>query len=393
MKAYDNNKTPQKEQQAVASGHQAGGKTTYQLADNRPSSLTQKKQVDAMANGAPAQRKENKTGLPDQLKSGIENLSGHSMDDVKVHYNSDKPAQLNAHAYAQGTNIHVAPGQEKHLPHEAWHVVQQKEGRVKPTIQMKEKVNINDDKGLEKEADVMGAKAVQTKSIQGGPEENNVVNNKPQVAQLTAIGDARTEFNLHRQELNNTIPRFNNDEARWNNAPNGRGAEGLNHWAKETRLAAARHYNELRYVADKSSQYIPLRLGRDNRTEPDILKSSNNGSRYHIEIKTTNASKNAEITKLVVEALKQLEKRNPGGSWIARVGLFLTNPNGVWPFNGGTQANAHAATDNAFISALKKKTSVKGSMAASYPNVTNVTFDVHYGASGYRRVAVNLNNL
>lgn len=107
------------------------------------------------------QQKANDTGLPDDLKSGIENLSGHSMDDVKVHYNSSAPAQLNAHAYAQGNQIHVAPGQEKHVPHEAWHVVQQKEGRVEPTMQMKEKVNVNDDSSLEKEADVMGAKALQ----------------------------------------------------------------------------------------------------------------------------------------------------------------------------------------------------------------------------------------
>ena len=107
----------------------------------------------------PIQTKENKTGLPDHLKNGIENLSGYAMDDVKVHYNSDRPAQLQAHAYAQGTDIHLAPGQEKHLPHEAWHVVQQKQGRVQPTIQMKGEINVNDDTGLENEADVMGAKA------------------------------------------------------------------------------------------------------------------------------------------------------------------------------------------------------------------------------------------
>lgn len=70
-------------------------------------------------------KKPNATGLPDHLKSGIESLSGMSMDEVKVHYNSEKPAQLNALAYAQGTDIHVGPGQERHLPHEAWHVVQQ----------------------------------------------------------------------------------------------------------------------------------------------------------------------------------------------------------------------------------------------------------------------------
>ncbi len=108
--------------------------------------------------------KPNNTGLPTQLKSGIENLSGFSLDDVKVHRNSDKPAQLQAHAYAQGTDIHLGPGQEKHLPHEAWHVVQQKQGRVQPTTQLKA-FNINDDAGLEKEADVMGAKALQMKEI------------------------------------------------------------------------------------------------------------------------------------------------------------------------------------------------------------------------------------
>lgn len=105
----------------------------------------------------------NNTGLPDNLKSGIENLSGMSMEHVKVHYNSDKPAQLQAHAYAQGSEIHVAPGQEQHLPHEAWHVVQQAQGRVKPTVQMKGDVQINDDVGLEREADLMGAKAMQLK--------------------------------------------------------------------------------------------------------------------------------------------------------------------------------------------------------------------------------------
>ncbi len=109
----------------------------------------------------PIQKKENNTGLPDSLKTGVESLSGYSMDDVKVHYNSDKPAQLQAHAFAQGTDIHMAPGQEQHLGHEAWHIVQQKQGRVQPTVQMKGDVPVNDDEGLEKEADVMGAKANQ----------------------------------------------------------------------------------------------------------------------------------------------------------------------------------------------------------------------------------------
>jgi hypothetical protein len=119
----------------------------------------QKDSVGASGNLMVAQKKENNTGLPDNLKTGTESLSGIAMDDVRVHYGSSKPAQLNAHAYAQGTDIHVAPGQEQHLPHEAWHVVQQKQGRVEPTLKI-DNVSINDDAGLEREADVMGAKAL-----------------------------------------------------------------------------------------------------------------------------------------------------------------------------------------------------------------------------------------
>jgi hypothetical protein len=105
-------------------------------------------------------KRENNNRMPDNLKAGVENLSGLSMDNVRVHYNSDKPAQVGALAYTQGTDIHVAPRQEKHLPHEAWHVVQQAQGRVQPTTQM-QGVNVNDDVGLEKEADEMGSKAIQ----------------------------------------------------------------------------------------------------------------------------------------------------------------------------------------------------------------------------------------
>src|SRR5690349_3866468 len=103
----------------------------------------------------------NRTGLADQLKTGVETLSGLSMDDVRVHYNSPRPAQLQALAYTKGADIHVAPGQEKHLPHEAWHVVQQKQGRVRPTLQL-ESAPVNDDPALEHEADNLGAKAAQS---------------------------------------------------------------------------------------------------------------------------------------------------------------------------------------------------------------------------------------
>ncbi len=155
------------------------------LADNSPRGLVQRRMAKTMENSprtashrwssaelsgtAQAMRepaegpRSGAGGLPANLQSGIESLSGLPMDHVRVHYNSDRPAGLNALAYAQGSDIHVAPGQERHLPHEAWHVVQQAQGRVKPTFQMKAGVPINDQPGLEREADVMGRRAAATK--------------------------------------------------------------------------------------------------------------------------------------------------------------------------------------------------------------------------------------
>lgn len=111
----------------------------------------------------PVQRQANRSGLPDQLKSGVEQLAGVSMDDVRVHHNSPRPAALQAQAYAQGSEIHLGPGQAHHLPHEAWHVAQQKQGRVQPTMQVSG-VPVNDAAGLEHEADVMGRRALQAKA-------------------------------------------------------------------------------------------------------------------------------------------------------------------------------------------------------------------------------------
>lgn len=187
MKTYNDKQQENDKLSIATSGTKKGNdtKSSSYFEDNRSETVVQRqlntmindspqvkqlKGIQSMMNSTtedrPIQLQKNKNGLPANLQQGVENLSGYSMDDVNVHYNSPKPEELQAHAYAQGTDIHLGPGQEQHLPHEAWHVIQQKQGRVKPTMQMKGKFNINDDKGLEKEADVMGAKAMQFKPIQ-----------------------------------------------------------------------------------------------------------------------------------------------------------------------------------------------------------------------------------
>lgn len=133
------------------------------------------------------------TGLPDLLKSGIESLSGISMDRVKVHYNSSQPLQLNALAYARGDEIHIAPGQERFLPHEAWHVAQQAEGRVNPTTQLEGGIPVNDDEGLEREADVMGARAVERGKSAPGPQRPGSAGQKDKAVETTdAAGSMKT---------------------------------------------------------------------------------------------------------------------------------------------------------------------------------------------------------
>jgi len=125
-------------------------------------SIVQPKLKIGEANYKNEHETENRTSIPLPLKTGLEALSGINLSSVRVHKNSSKPAQLNAFAYTQGQEIYIGPGQEKSLPHEGWHAVQQMHGRVKSTMQAKG-VSINDDAGLEREAGVMGAKALQLK--------------------------------------------------------------------------------------------------------------------------------------------------------------------------------------------------------------------------------------
>ena len=120
----------------------------------------QGKSEPALQREQQADSRSNQTGMPDSLKAGIEALSGQDLSAVRVHYNSSRPKEVNALAFAQGNAIHLGSGQERHLPHEAWHTVQQREGRVEPTLEMGGE-KINDDSALEREADVMGARARQ----------------------------------------------------------------------------------------------------------------------------------------------------------------------------------------------------------------------------------------
>jgi|LakMenEpi03Aug12_release.lakeMendotaPanAssembly.Ray.scaffolds.fasta_scaffold00181_52 hypothetical protein len=206
------------------------------------------------------QRKTNTTGLPENLKSGIENLSGYSLDDVKVHYNSSKPAQLSAHAYAQGSQIHIAPGQQKHLAHEAWHVVQQKQGRVKPTKQLKGKVNINDNTKLEKEADVMAKQIQNYKPIQGKFKNLTYLPSVTKIVQRVLFGTKADKKPLSEEEINALIARL---VARYGASNRERIVELVNHYKDDKKPRSIRDVEDLvrANVRVDAARAVPLEFG------------------------------------------------------------------------------------------------------------------------------------
>ena len=117
---------------------------------------TRETPIQRQANATTAAARGIDRGPPVKQKSDIESHSAISMD--KVNDNSSRPAKLNADGYTPNTDIHLAPGQEQHLPHRARHVVQQAQGRVKPTMQLGDKPGSTDNEP-EVEADAMGAEA------------------------------------------------------------------------------------------------------------------------------------------------------------------------------------------------------------------------------------------
>ncbi len=176
----------------------ANGKNAHLRGkDTRPLMHGQRQMGKPVQRKKSAGKKERSAGatagrLPRDLQSGMEHLSGISLDDVRVHHNSSAPSQVGAYAFAQGRDIHLGPGQERHLPHEAWHVVQQAQGRVRPTLQAAG-LDINDDVDLEREAERMGARAAsmtfgaEDEGGDGPPRSASPVQAKPVVQRLAGL--------------------------------------------------------------------------------------------------------------------------------------------------------------------------------------------------------------
>ena len=104
--------------------------------------------------------------IPEGVRAKMEGALGVDLTGVRVH-EGPRAAALGALAYTQGMDVHFAPGQyqpnsrrgQEILGHELVHVVQQAEGRVRATRQMKG-VGLNDNLALEREADELALDAL-----------------------------------------------------------------------------------------------------------------------------------------------------------------------------------------------------------------------------------------
>jgi hypothetical protein len=131
----------------------------------RMDGLEEEEELQLKKAHAPLQLKSNDNKMPEHVQSKMEKSIGEDFSDVNIHVGSEA-SDVGALAYAQGSDIHFAPGQynpestsgQQLLGHELTHVQQQRQGRVKPTMQAKG-IAVNDDAGLEREADIKGAKA------------------------------------------------------------------------------------------------------------------------------------------------------------------------------------------------------------------------------------------
>jgi hypothetical protein len=125
---------------------------------------------------APAQRGGG-TSMPAAVQAKMEHAFGTDFSAVRIH-EGPEARDLGALAYTQGPNIHFAPGQyqptsqhgQELLGHELTHVIQQSQQRVGATMQAKG-MAINDDPAMEREADLMGARAALGMPVSGATRE------------------------------------------------------------------------------------------------------------------------------------------------------------------------------------------------------------------------------
>jgi hypothetical protein len=126
--------------------------------------------------------------LPAGVRGKMERAFDSSFEDVRVYERSGSAAALGAQAVTAGSGIHFAPGAyapgtsdgDALIGHELAHVVQQRQGRARATLQTKG-LPLSVDTALEREADTLGARAARGERTGSAP--TAPVAGEPSIAQ------------------------------------------------------------------------------------------------------------------------------------------------------------------------------------------------------------------
>lgn len=132
------------------------------------------------------EKQTNQTGIPDATKLALEQQTGLDLSEVRVHYNSDKPALVHALAYTEGLNIYLASGAEDYLEHELWHVIQQMRGEVSATeIIGGKQVDTSPTKEIEADEQAQQIQSTTTNETRGPLQQMTITNKVIQRQEIT----------------------------------------------------------------------------------------------------------------------------------------------------------------------------------------------------------------
>ncbi|MED1916738.1 DUF4157 domain-containing protein [Bacillus thuringiensis] len=360
--------------------------------------------VQRMLSRAPLQKSENLSAgsgrsLPDSVQTKMEKAFHTDFSDVQIHPESSVASQIGAVAFAQGNDIHFAPGTyqpetqsgQQLLGHELTHVVQQRQGRVKANVP-DASLPINDDPSLEAEADRYGSFAASGTKLDSTDSDGTSSVSSP-IIQGTwdeALLDARRMWKKHVAKTNDlhegTIHELFDQTNYLSYFDKVRYSYSLHSKISDIFSVTGGNYTELEEAQRLFGKEITPYFGQDKDNDPDIdysylekqdnnddtgvhLMDEDNSSnlyknkRVATEIKTISSHDDLQINARIHEAIAQLDKRRDTNQFDEYVIVIQKyHPENPWPY---TTAENRAAQE---LGDLKQRVIQRLSNMYNLPN-------------------------
>lgn len=360
--------------------------------------------VQRMLSRTPLQKSENLSSgsgrsLPDSVQAKMEEAFHTDFSEVQIHPESSVASQIGAVAFAQGNDIHFAPGTyqpetqsgQQLLGHELTHVVQQRQGRVKANVP-DASLPINDDPSLEAEADRYGSLAATSTMTDGtGTDATRSVSSP--IIQGTwdeALLDARRMWKKHVAKTNDlhegTVNELFDQTNYLSYFDKVRYSYSLHSKISDIFSVTGGNYTELEEAQRLFGKEITPYFGQDKDNDPDIdysylekqdndddagvhMMDEDNSSnlyknkRVATEIKTISSHDDLQINARIHEAIVQLDKRRDTDQFDEYVIVIQKyHPENPWPY---TTAENRAAQE---LGDLKQRVIQRLSNMYNLPN-------------------------